>query len=427
MRMNTAVYRPRVIDTELERRLASSGAVVIEGPKGCGKTRSARQRAASEVLLDVDDAARAAAAIDPAIVLDGPTPRLIDEWQIEPGLWNHVRRAVDDRSAPGQFILTGSAVPADDVTRHSGAARIARVRMRPMSLYESGHSTGAVSIGEVLDGASIRSADPGHSLSDLIDRVCVGGWPAFVRLDVDDALTAVAGYLDEIRRTDVSRVDGRRRDPDRVMRLLRALARNVGTAATISRLVADTGADANEADGDAVARNTVYDHLAALKRLMIVEDQPAWSPHLRSRSRVRTAEKRHFVDPSLAVAAMAGSPEKLKRDLNFFGFLFESLVVRDLRVYAQHSSAEVFQYRDNTDLEIDAVVEARDGRWAAFEIKLGGEGQIRQAAANLSRFRERIDTTKSGEPAALAVIVATGYGYTREDGIGVVPVGALRH
>lgn len=420
-------YSPRVIDAELQARLASSGAVVLEGPKACGKTLSARRVAASEVLLDVDADARAAAAIDPALVLDGQTPRLIDEWQIEPKLWNHVRRAVDDRNLPGQFILTGSAVPTDEITRHTGAARITRIQMRPMSLFESGHSTGEISLGAILDGSSVRSPSPGHSLPDLVDRVCVGGWPGFQQLSVGDALIAVAAYLDEIRRTDINRVDGARRDPQRVLKLLRSLARNIATAATLAKLAADTGEEAGEnGDDRPLARNTIYDHLSALQRLMIIEDQPAWAPHLRSRSRLRTAEKRHFVDPSLAVATLGASPERLLKDLNFLGFLFESLVTRDLRIYAQHTDARVFHYRDNTELEIDAIVEARDGRWAAFEVKLGGEDAIEQAARNLLRFAQRIDTTRCGEPARLAVIVATGYGYIRKDGVAVIPVGALK-
>jgi uncharacterized protein len=417
-------YSPRVIDSELTARLASAGAVVLQGPKACGKTFSARQAAASEVLLDVDTAARAAVAVDPALVLDGPTPRLIDEWQVEPALWDHVRRAVDDRGLPGQFILTGSAVPADDITRHTGAGRIARLQMRPMSLFESGHSTGDISLARMLDSDAIRSPDSGQSLRSIVDRVCVGGWPAFQRLSVAEALLAVSAYLDEIRRTDINRVDGARRDPERAAKLLRSLARNVATTAAVTKLVADTAAD--DDGGEQLARNTVYDHLDALERLMIIEDQPAWAPHLRSRSQLRTGAKRLFVDPSLAVAALGASPERLLNDLNFFGFLFESLAIRDLRIYGQSADAHIFHYRDNTDLEVDAIVQTRDGRWVAFEIKLGGDEAIEYAAANLLRFAERVDTSKSGSPARLGVIVATGYGYVREDGIAVVPVGSLK-
>jgi predicted AAA+ superfamily ATPase len=382
---------------------------------------TARQRAASEVLLDVDPAARTAIAIDPGLVLDGETPRLIDEWQTEPQLWNHIRRAVDDRRKAGQFILTGSAVPADDVTRHTGAGRIARLRMRPMSLFESGQSTGMISLAALLDGEPARAASTPLTVAALTDRLCVGGWPAFQQLHSEDARRAVTDYLDEIRRTDVSRIErGRRHDPERVGRLLASFARNVSTSAGVANLAADTGG----AEGP-LTRETVYEYLYALERLMIIEDQPAWAPHLRSRSRARTAAKRHFVDPSLAVAALGASPARLLKDLNLLGFLYESLVIRDLRIYAQTVDATVFHYRDNTDLEIDAVVEARDGRWAAFEVKLGGDDRIDAGAANLRRFAKRVDTKKIGEAAVLGVITATGYGYVRDDGVAVIPIGTL--
>lgn len=397
------------------------GAVVIEGPKACGKTATARQRAASEVLLDLDDAARAAAAVDPGLILEGARPRLIDEWHLEPAIWNHVRRLADDSQEVGQFILTGSAVPADDETRHTGAGRIARLQMRPMSLFESGHSTGDISLEALLNGEQARSGDTGATVESLTDRICVGGWPAFQHLSVNQALVAVSAYLDEIRRTDVSRLDNTRRDPERVARLLRSLARNVGTAASVRKLASDTG----DEDGP-LTRETVYEYLNALERLMIIEDQPAWAPHLRSRSQARTSATRHFIDPSLAVAALGASPKRLLNDLNYLGLLFESLVIRDLRIYSQPLEGRVLHYRDNLDLEVDAIVEARDGRWAAFEVKLGGEEPIEAGAASLAKFVERVDTKKIGPPACLGVIVATGYGYLRPDGISVIPIAALK-
>lgn len=418
------IYRSRVIDSVLQARLASLGAVLIEGPKACGKTETARRAAASEVLLDLDTTARATAEVDPSLVLDGATPRLIDEWHLVPELWNQVRRTVDDRKAPGQFILTGSAVPADVETRHVGAGRVTRLRMRPMSLLESGHSSGDISLRALLDGQTARAADTRQTIPALVDRVCIGGWPAFQQLSIREALVAVSSYLDEIRRVDVSRVDGVKRDPIRMQKLLRALARNVGTEAAISKLAADTGGDEEEGGGP-LSRNTVYDHVNALERSMIIEDQPSWAPHLRSRSRLRTTPTRHFVDPSLAVAALGASPQKLLKDLNLFGLLFESLVIRDLRIYGQANDAEVLHYRDNTGLEVDAIVEGRDGRWVGFEVKLGGENNIDEAAANLLTFAERIDTSKSGAPASLGVIVGTGYGYMRKDGVAVIPIGAL--
>jgi uncharacterized protein len=416
----TSGYQTRVVDKELSSRLAATGAVVIEGPKACGKTATARQVAASEVLLDIDTNAREAASIVPGVVLEGPTPRLIDEWQLAPEIWNHIRRAVEDRRAPGQFILTGSAVPPDDVTRHSGAGRLTRLQMRPMSLFELGVSSGSVSLTEILAGETVSGTDPGVPIERLAEVIAVGGWPGNLGLSHDRAQRAVRDYLGEIARVDLSLVDGTRRDPARVQRLLRSLARNVATYAAITTLAADTGG----ADGP-LDRVTVSDYLSALKRLMIIEDQPAWAPHLRSRYVLREAEKRHFVDPSLAVAALSTSPEGILRDLNLFGFLFESMVVRDLRVYAQASDAKVLQYRDSDGLEIDAIVETADGRWAAFEIKLGGTA-VDAGASNLRKFSKRIDTAKCGEPARLGVIVGSGYAYTREDGIAVIPIVTLK-
>jgi predicted AAA+ superfamily ATPase len=371
------------------------------------------------VLLDVDANARRAIDVDPRIVLEGPTPRLLDEWQIEPAIWNHVRRAVDARSEPGQFILTGSAVPADDITRHTGAGRIARLRMRPMSLFETGRSVGCVSLAELLEGRMNPSGDPGLTVVDLAEEVSVGGWPGLRGRGVATVLLALGDYLDEIARVDINRVDGTHRDPNRVMRLLQSLARNVATHVAVATLAKDAGG----ADGP-LKDDTAREYLDALERLMVVEDQPVWAPHLRSKYRLRRAPKRHFVDPSLAVAGLRSTPERLLSDLNMFGFLFESLVVRDLRIYAQAADAHVLQYRDSSGLEVDAIVETRDGRWAAFEVKLG-QGQVDDAAASLLRFAERIDTSRCGAPALLGVIVATGYGYCRDDGVHVIPVGAL--
>ncbi|MCA1680921.1 MAG: DUF4143 domain-containing protein [Actinobacteria bacterium] len=414
------VYKPRVVDGELRQRLAAMGAVVIEGPKACGKTETARRVAASEVLLDTDENARQAVSVDPGLVLEGETPRLLDEWQLEPAIWNHVRRTVDERSLPGQFILTGSAVPADDVTRHTGAGRITRLRMRPMSLYEADRSLGRISLAGLLAGEPARSSDSTLKVADLAHEVAVGGWPGLRGLEEAAALDAVRGYLDEIRRVDVSRVDDTRRDPNRVGRLLQSLARNVATPAAIRTLAKDT-----VEFGEAVNRDTVSDYLDVLGRLMVIEDQPAWGVHLRSKYVLRTAAKRHFVDPSLAVAALRATPERLLQDLNLFGFLFESLVIRDLRIYAQGADAQVFHYHDSDGLEVDAIVQTAGGPWAAFEIKLGA-GQIDAGAASLLKFAKRIDTEKCGEPAALGVIVGMGYGYVRDDGVMVMPIGMMR-
>src|SRR3954454_8324038 len=412
-------YNSRVADRELRKRLESSGAILIEGPKACGKTETARQAAASEVLLEVDERARAAAALDPSLVLAGDTPRLIDEWQVEPRVWNHVRRAVDERRQPGQFILAGSAVPADDATRHSGAGRISRLRMRPMSLFESGLSDGSISLGDLMAGGRASSSNS-LELPEVAQAVIRGGWPALQGISVEAAMEGVAAYLDEISRTDINRVDGGRRDPARVRRLLRSLGRNVATHVATTTLAADSA----DGGGDPLKRETVAEYLSALERLFVVEDQPPWEPHLRSRSILRKSPKRHFVDPSLAAAALGADPAALMRDLKLFGFLFESLVVRDLRIYSQPLRGEVRQFRDNKGLEIDAIVESHAG-WAAFEVKLGGPAQIEEAAASLLKFSREVDTERSGKPSALGVIVAGGYGYTREDGIQVIPITAL--
>jgi hypothetical protein len=412
-------YTARIADAELSDRLQRVGAVVVEGPKACGKTETARQIAASEVLLDIDQNARAAAAINPSLVLDGPAPRLIDEWQIEPGIWNHIRRAVDDRKAPGQFILAGSAVPADEATRHSGAGRFSRLRLRPMSLFESGQSTGAITLAGLLGGRAGETSDTGHTIDDLAEEVARGGWPGLRGLPLGPAMQGVGDYLEEICRTDIGQVDGVRRDPDRVRRLVRSLARNVATHASLRTLAKDAGDD-----GEPLKEHTAAEYVAALTRLFVVEDQPAWETHLRSRYVLRRTAKRHFVDPSLAVAALQADPRGLLKDLNLLGFLFESLVIRDLRVYAQASGGRVKQYLDSNGLELDAIVEA-EGRWAAFEVKLGGGDAIDEAAANLTKFARQIDTSKVGEPAALGVIVGLGYGYVREDGVGVIPITSL--
>jgi predicted AAA+ superfamily ATPase len=288
-----------------------------------------------------------------------------------------------------------------------------------MTLFETSASSVEVSLAHLLAGEPARSADSGLTVADLAREIAIGGWPGFRGLKVDQALHAVRDYLEEIRRVDVSRLEDRRRDPGKVGALLRSLARNSGTYAAATTLARDTGA----ADGP-LKDDTVRSYLDALERLMIVEDQPAWAPHLRSRYTLRSAAKRHFADPSLAVAALRATPGRLLGDMNLFGFLFESLVVRDLRVYAQAADARVLQYRDSHGLEVDAIIEVADGRWAAFEIKLG-PGQLDKAAANLQRLARQIDTERCGSAAALGVVVGTGYGYLREDGIMVIPIGAL--
>jgi predicted AAA+ superfamily ATPase len=414
-------YLPRTVDAELAALLAANGAVVIEGPKACGKTETARQQAASEVLLDIDVNAQQAAALDPGLILPGDHPRLIDEWQLQPAIWNHVRRAVDAEKKPGMYILTGSAVPADDQTRHTGAGRFGRVRMRPMSLAEAGVSTRQISLRGLLAGEATRSPDPGLAIEDLLEEVVRGGWPGFRDLELPAATRAVRDYLDQVRRTDINAVDGVKRDPERVRAVLQSLARHSATQAKLTTIAKDaSGPDARIKD------DTVAGYLRALSRLMIIEDQPAWTPHLRSSYQLRTAPTRHFVDPSLAAAALRATPQTLLADLNTFGLLFKSMVIRDLRVYGQAHDAQIAHYRDSSGLEVDAIVTTDTGRWIALEIKLGATPEIVDAAAeNLLTFAKRVDTSKRGEPAALGIIVGTGYGYVRPDGVHVIPIGAL--
>ena len=412
-------YQPRVVDKELAERLAATGAVVLEGPKTCGKTVTGRHHAASEVLLDVDRNARRMVGVDPGEVLRGKIPRLIDEWQTEPDIWNHVRRAVDDRGAPGQFILTGSAVPADDITRHTGAGRLTRLRMRPFSTFETPHSTGEISLRCLLDGTPQRSEPSQLAVPELAELLCRGGWPAHLGYPLARALRMNRDYLNEIRRVDISRVSGKQRDPVKVGRLLLSLARNVATPASLSTLITDV-----RGGGPIMKWETASEYLEALEQLMIVEDLPAWSPHLRSRTRLRTTPVRHLADPSLAVAALRATPQRLMDDLEYFGFLFESMVIRDLRVYAQAIEAEVFHYREKGGLEVDAVVETDDGRWAAFEVKLG-ERWVEHGINNLRRLAQRMEHGGRGEPSAMAVILPNGYGYVGGRDVGVIPIGAL--
>ena len=412
-------YVARVADAELADRLAAAGAVLIEGPKACGKTETARRQAASEVRLDLDAQAREAAEVAPELILNQTAPLLLDEWQLVPSLWNQVRRAVDDRQQPGQFILTGSATPSDDVTRHSGAGRFSVMRMRPMCLAESGHSTAAVSLRSLLAGQTQGARDAGLTVPALADLIAIGGWPAWRGMNPQAVSRAARDYLTQISHVDVPGVDGQRRNPTKVDALLRSLARNAATEVTLTTLAKDAAGVEETMD-----RETASAYLAVLERLMVVENQPAWAPAMRSKVQLRSSPKRHFVDPSLAVAALRGSPSTLLSDLKSMGLLFESLVVRDLRVLSQPLDGQVLHYRDNKGLEVDAVVTSGVGGWGAFEVKLG-QSRVDDAAATLLHFARKIDTTRCGEPGVLAVITATGLAYRRKDGVHVVPIGTL--
>lgn len=412
-------YLPRVADGELAARLATAGAVLVEGPKFCGKTETARRAAASEVLLDVDRPARDAVLVAPDLVLGKQAPLLLDEWQIVPELWDLVRREVDARRAPGQFILTGSATPTDDARRHSGAGRFSAMRMRPMCLAESRRSDATVSLRALLDGETQAAKDPGLAVTELAEVLTRGGWPALLDLPLPAVTRSLRDYLAQATHVDVLTLAGRRRDPAKIDALVRSLARNTATEVSVTTLAADAAVGASSLD-----RSTVTDYLTALERLMILDQQPAWAPSMRSRAQLRTSPKRHLVDPSLAVAAMRGTPAKLLGDLATMGTLFESLVVRDLRVLAAPLDGSVYHYRDNKGLEVDAIVQCDDGRWGAFEVKLGAS-RVDDAAATLLAFASKVDTTATGAPGVLAVVTGEGLAYRRTDGVHVVPIGTL--
>ncbi|MCL2781130.1 MAG: DUF4143 domain-containing protein [Actinomycetia bacterium] len=418
--MLSSHYLPRVVDAELADRLARIGAVLIEGAKGCGKTETASQHSASMVRLDIDETARATAEVAPANVLDGAAPRLIDEWQLVPRLWNEVRRAVDARRAPGQFILTGSATPADDATRHTGAGRVSRLRMRTLSLWESNLSAGAVRLSTLMSGDTAVSGTTDMTLDDLIEETCHGGWPVDRNKSWRLAQANVADYCAEIANTDIRTADGTRRDSARVRLLMQSLARHTATAARQSTLASD-------AARPALAEDTVSSYLGALERLMVVEPLTSWSPVLRSRARIRVSAKHHFVDPSMTATLLNARPDELRRDLKTYGFLFESLALRDLRVYAQSLGASVHHYLDSTGLEVDAIVDGGFGRWGAIEVKLGGAAEVLdRAASRLRAFAAKVDQQSTGEPRFLAIVTATGYAHTRRDGVAVIPLAALR-
>ncbi len=420
-------YRPRIVDSALKRKLRGKGAVLIEGPKWCGKTTTAEQ--VSKSTLSVDDPStvntnKILSEIDPERLLTGDHPRLLDEWQVAPKLWDAVRHHVDRHKGQGQFILTGSSVPADiSETIHSGTGRFGWLVMRPMSLYESGDSTGDVSL------ASLFESQPISGCSDLdLDRltflICRGGWPESVDMDDDVALDQAFDYIDAVIRNDMSRVNNIRRDPQKVRMLLRSYARNQGTQISQASISADISSN----DTEGVSEETVSEYLQALRKLYVIEDMKAWNPNLRSKTAIRTSDTRYFVDPSLAAASLRIGPQDLINDLNTTGFFFEALAVRDLRVYAESLDGDVYHYKDNLDNECDVVIHLRDGRYALLEVKLGGERLIDEGVKTLKDVLRRIDTDKMGKPAFMAIITGTErYAYRRDDGIIILPLGALKN
>ena len=414
------IYKERISDSELTRKLNASGAVLIRGAKACGKTESAKQIAKSVLKVDRDENVPALMNTAPKRLLLGETPRLIDEWQAQPKLWDYIRHEVDDRQKNAQFILTGSANPEESAKMHSGAGRFTIVEMRTMSWQELGFSSGEISLAKLFKGEKIDIADKPTDLDFIIEKLIIGGFPTLLNKTIEQATDLNRAYVELLTEVDMSRVSNVRRDPLKVRSLLRSLARNTATMVDITTLESDI----REKENVGMTRPTVYDYLDALNRLMILEDQPAWNTHIRSSHALRKSPKRHFTDVSLAVAALGADENSLLNDLNFTGFLFESLVTHELRVYAQANDAKVYHYRDSSGLEVDSIVQKYNGEWCAFEIKLG-TGQIDEAAVILNKFVSILDTEKIKPPKSLNIITGTGISYTRPDGINVISLASL--
>jgi len=407
-------YFPRIADHLVEDALKSFGAVVLEGPRAAGKTTTGHKFSNSSVSLDSAPELAALAESAPELVLAGEIPRLIDEWQLAPTIWNSIRHEVDVRKAPGQYIITGSATPTDTVTHHSGAGRFARITLSTMSLAESGESTKQVSLARVLAGAKVAGLG-GPTVADYASIVVRGGWPSLVVNRSRSPLPYLRSYLSDISRIDIPALGMAEPDPLRMRALVRATSRNLATEANYSLL-------AREAE---ISPSTVRKYLDALSKVFVLDELPAWAPHLRSRVRIRTSPKLHFVDPSLAAASIGANPTALLDDLNTFGFFFESLAIRDLRVYAAASEGTVQHFRDETGLEVDAIVEDYSGNWSAFEIKMGGSAAIDQAAANLKALANKVSKSRASTMASLNVVTAGKASFTRPDGVNVISLGHL--
>lgn len=419
-------YRKRYADTVLRDKLEAKGAVLVEGAKWCGKTTTSRQVAQSALYMQ--DPARKnqnlqLADTAPDLLLQGATPRLIDEWQLAPKLWDAVRFEVDKRDEFGQFILTGSAVPPDtSEISHSGTGRVSRMLMRPMSLLESGDSNGKVSLARLFDPEHEVAADADCDLKKLAFLICRGGWPKAVGLSERIALRQAIDYCDAVAESDISRVDGKARNPERARKLLRSYSRNIGSQAKFEAIRKDILGN----DVESFGIETLYDYVNALKRIFVIEDAPAWNPNLRSRTAIRTTDTRYFVDPSIATAALGLAPDDLVGDLETMGFLFENLCVRDLRIYSQSIDGRVYHYRDRNGMECDAVVHLRNGSYGLIEIKLGGDRLVEEGAATLRALEQILDLGKMKRPSFKMVLVGTGgYAYRRKDGVLVVPAASL--
>lgn len=421
-------YKNRIVDKLIERKLKGIGAVLIEGPKLCGKTTSAEHASKSVLYMaNPDEMAQniRISQLKPSLLLEGETPRLLDEWQVAPSLWDAVRFEVDHRNKVGQFILTGSAVPADrEAIFHSGTGRIAWLKMRTMSLFESGESNGSVSLEDLFSQKSeIFGKNDINDIEEIAYLACRGGWPTTLELERNITLDHAYNYLQAIENVDISRVDNVRRDVQRTKKLLKSYARSQGSQATNEAIRQDMLAN----DSDKLDTDTVVSYINALKKIFVIEDMEAWNPNIRSKTAVRTSDTRYFSDPSIAVASLGLGPSDLISDLKTFGFIFETMCVRDLRVYADSLNGQVYHYRDKSGLECDAVIHLRDGRYGLAEIKLGGEDAIEYAAQTLKTLAKRIDTEKMNTPSFMMVLVGKGgYAYRREDGVYVVPIGCLK-
>ncbi|KXI18218.1 hypothetical protein HMPREF3230_00409 [Gardnerella vaginalis] len=421
-------YRKRIADDILKRKLEGKGAVLIEGPKWCGKTTTAEQFAASVLYMDNPEKKEqniAMSELSPKRLLKGATPRLIDEWQLAPKLWDAIRFEVDHRSEFGQFILTGSAVPANttEIT-HSGTGRFTWLTMRPMSLYESGDSTGEASLENLFAGTKSIEGDSNLSIDRLAFLVCRGGWPQSVDMRDEIALDQAFDYYDAIVHSDINRADDVKKDAEKVKRLMRSYARNQG--AQVPNTVLSRDISANE--DKTISEETVASYVDALRKIFVVEDMPAWNPNLRSKTAIRSSDMRYYIDPSIAAAALGIGPNDLINDLNTFGFLFETLCIRDLRIFADSLGGEVYHYRDKDGQECDAVIHLRNGKYGLIEIKLGGEKLIEEGVKSLKAMKEKIDTSKMNEPSFLMVLTGTGdFAYCRKDGVCVVPIGCLKN
>ena len=427
--MQNSEYKPRISDELLALMLEAMGAVLIEGPKFCGKTTMAAQQAASALYMadpETKTQNMAMAKTNISRLLAGAAPRLIDEWQIAPQFWDAVRGEVDKRNKDGQFILTGSAVAPDDSgIYHSGTGRIGWLKLRTMSLWESDDSSGEVSLGALFKGADDIDGTSKISLERLAYLICRGGWPkGVVKKNEQAALLQVKEYYEAVTRYDISRVDNVQRDTELAQRLMRSYARMQGSQASAGTILADVKVN----EEDTLGENTIYSYIKALKKIFVIEDSLAWNPNLRSKTAIRTSDTRYFSDPSIATAALGLGPEDLLNDLNTFGLFFETLCVRDLRVYADALDGSVYHYRDKNGLECDAVVHLRNGKYGLIEVKLGGDDLINDGAAALLKLASNINTEKMRKPSFLMVLTGVGdYAYKREDGVLVVPVGALKH